>query len=359
VLALAGCLRPSQARVERDGQVGQAQGARLTVRVEGGQAAVRAMADDSLTLWAGAPVLDLHLSAKSDGPVTLVVRNTFSDAACTATDSRGAAQPVRARAGEVPTERQFDLDLRAGEELSLHLAPPDAEDHTPFRFGALSDIQEALPKVQDIYARVNRDPQLRFLIAAGDLTSNGSVEQLEQFQHEMRTLRVPYFATLGNHDIGTSSLPWYDYFGRASQHFRFHQAAFSLVDSASATLDPGLYDALDGWLAGDAKANLFRVVAMHIPPLDPVGTRDGAFASRDEAAKLLSRLANAGVGLTLYGHIHSFYAFSNAGIPAFISGGGGAIPERMDGMGRHYLQVDLDPATGDAQVSPVRIDVPP
>ena len=71
---------------------------------------------------------------------------------------------------------------------------------------------------------------------------------------------------------------------------------------------------------------------------------------------LLSRLASAKVDLTLYGHIHSYYAFENAGIPAFISGGGGAIPERFDGVGRHFLTVDVDPITSRLQTALVRID---
>lgn len=40
------------------------------------------------------------------------------------------------------------------------------------------------------------------------------------------------------------------------------------------------------------------------------------------------------VDLTVHGHVHSYYAFANAGIPAFITGGGGAIPERFDAIGR-------------------------
>ncbi len=60
--------------------------------------------------------------------------------------------------------------------------------------------------------------------------------------------------------------------------------------------------------------------------------------------------------MTIYGHIHSYYAFSNAGIPAYISGGGGAIPERFDGIGRHYLTVDVDPVSGVIETGLVRID---
>ncbi len=96
---------------------------------------------------------------------------------------------------------------------------------------------------------------------------------------------------------------------------------------------------------------------MHIPPLDPVGTRNGAFASRAEASRLLGLLAEANVDLTLYGHVHSFYAYANAGIPAYISGGGGAVPERLDGIGRNFLTIDVDPARGAiTNVGLVRID---
>jgi len=74
------------------------------------------------------------------------------------------------------------------------------------------------------------------------------------------------------------------------------------------------------------------------------------------AAKLLGRLAAADVDLTLYGHIHSYSHFENAGMPAHISGGGGAIPEKFDDIGRHFLVVDADPATQRLDVRVVRVD---
>ena len=95
---------------------------------------------------------------------------------------------------------------------------------------------------------------------------------------------------------------------------------------------------------------------MHIPPLDPVGVRNGAFASRNEAAKLLGRLAAADVDLTVYGRIHSYYHFENAGIPAHVSGGGGAIPEKFDDIGRHFLVVEADPIAETLAVRVVRVD---
>jgi Icc-related predicted phosphoesterase len=127
-----------------------------------------------------------------------------------------------------------------------------------------------------------------------------------------------------------------------------------MLDSASAMLDPLVYEWLDGWLR-DGRDQV-HVVAMHVPPIDPVGVRNGSFASRNEAAKLLRRLADGAVDLTLYGHIHSYYSFDNAGIPAYVSGGGGAIPERFDDMGRHFLVVNVDPAAGIRGVDVVRVD---
>jgi hypothetical protein len=60
-------------------------------------------------------------------------------------------------------------------------------------------------------------------------------------------------------------------------------------------------------------------------------------------------------GLTLYGHIHTYHPFSNGGIPAYISGGGGAIPERLDGIGRHFMVVDVNPKAVE-QVGMVPVD---
>src|SRR6185503_9227251 len=215
-------------------------------------------------------------------------------------------------------------------------------------------VQEAIDRVSDIYDKVNGLSGVRFLLGAGDLTQRGTREELERFQRELLRLRVPYFTTLGNHELGQSPVLYQEYFGRGSFQFRFHGVAFTLLDDASAMLDPTVYEWLDDWLS--AARDGVHIVAMHIPPIDPIGVRNGSWASRNEAAKLLGRLAEARVDLTLYGHVHSYYEFDNAGIPAFISGGGGAIPERFDGVGRHFLVVDVSARQGVQNVQVVRVD---
>jgi 3',5'-cyclic AMP phosphodiesterase CpdA len=295
-----------------------------------------------LTVPAEAPALELFLENALPG----------ADLEVIAADS---GVILMARGAEAPTERRWTVITPAGGAVvRLRFSPPDAEVTQPWRFAVFADVQEDIDRVQDIYRRMNQDPGIRFAVMSGDLTSRGGRDELLRFQRELKTLAFPVYATLGNHELGTRDDLFHEYYGRGNFSFPFRGVRFTLLDSASATIAPAAYDWLDGWLT-DGRDGL-HFVFMHIPPLDPVGTRGGAFASRLEANKLLSRLAAGAVDTTFYGHVHSYYAYSNAGIPAYITGGGGGIPERFDGIARHYLVVDVDPGVGLAQTALVRVD---
>ncbi|NBD09757.1 metallophosphoesterase [Corallococcus sp. Z5C101001] len=357
-LLSSGCMRPGEDRAVRDTRVGQAEGDALTVEVEGGLASVRTLASGTLELWGQAPVFTVRVNAGAQARADwlFTVHNAMPGALLEAVDASGTPLAVVALPDAHPTVKAWRVALAPGTSARLTVAPPDWDTREPFRFAALADVQEALSKVGDIYARLNEDPTLRFIFFAGDLTEYGTREQLEEFQQRLEAdSRIPLYATLGNHETFTDDAREYQRLvGRGSQHFVFRGVHFSLVDSGSSTVDPLAEEALDGWL--EEARDAVHVVAMHIPPLDPIGVRGGGFAVRNEAAGLVGKMARAGVDLTLYGHIHSYYSFSNAGIPAFISGGGGAIPERFDGVGRHFLAVDVDPSVGVREVGLVRVD---
>jgi Icc protein len=347
-LLAGGCLDVAEDRAQGEDEVGQARAPGVEVRVEDGLASVQRLDGDGLALWATAPSLVVHLTfAESGAPFTVTVDNTLADAQLTGVPGAVAAP------GAFATERRWTVPRTPG-ELVLTVAAPDAAVPGPFRFAVLADVQEAIDRVQDVYARIDADPLIRFVVFDGDLTERGSVDELQRFQREQRSLAVPIFATLGNHELGSAGLPFRALYGRGSFRYLFRGVQFTMLDTASATLAPTTYRRLGGWL--DEGLARLHVVGMHIPPMDPVGTRNGAFASRAEAARLLALFARGGVDLTLYGHIHSYYSFWNAGIPAFISGGGGAIPERFDGIGRHFLVVDADPAAATLSTRVVRVD---
>jgi Icc protein len=348
-LAIA-CMRPAEERTRQDEQVGRAESDAMSVVVEGGHAVVRAMDAGRLVLWASAPRLRVSLSFVATPPAELELD---VDNCMPAARLELGAELVRA-SGRDGKRCWFTLEGFGSEPVELTLEPPDTERASPFRFAVLSDVQEAIDRVSDVFEVVNREPDLDFLLGAGDLTEQGSDDELERFQTELQALGIPYYTTLGNHELRQSPCLFQQWFGRGSLSFEYRGARFTLIDSASATLDPIVYGWLDEWLSLGAGG--LHVVAMHIPPRDPIGLRDVAFANRNEAAKLLARLARGGVDLTLYGHIHSYYRFENAGIPAFISGGGGSHPERFDQIGRHFLVVDANPQAQSVDVHVVRVD---
>ena len=357
VLLCVACLRPSAERARQDEQIGQAENAELSALVPGGHAVVRQLSAAYISLWASAPRFAVQLDYRAPPPAELwlEVANCMPAAVLSAVPAVPVLSSERDSSGVCRFQLAPAADLR---QLELAVAPPDSVRPSRFRFAVLSDVQEAIDRVQDIYARLNEltllPPGIDFLLGAGDLTERGTREQLERFQAELTGLRIPYYTTLGNHELGENPTLFHEYFGRGSQSFDYRGVRFSLIDSASACVDPIVFDWLEGWLQPSASA--LHVVAMHIPPLDPRGVRNGAFASRSEAAKLLARLAEGGVDLTVYGHIHSYYHFQNAGIQAYISGGGGAIPELFDQIGRHFLLVDADPEARSLAVQMVPVD---
>jgi 3',5'-cyclic-AMP phosphodiesterase len=342
------CLSPAEERADRDERMGRAAADGVGITVGDGHGAVIALARGTAEVWGGAPVLDVTLDGGSAPPESWRVKlgNVLPDARVTASttddDGHTEALTVALRSSEVPTEREVEIQVGGHRQVTLHVAPPDEGSTARFRVLVFGDVQEAIDHVEDIYQRMNGEADARFVVMVGDLTERGTEEELVRFKREMKSLRLPIFTTLGNHELGTDDgAPYSRHFGRGTDSFVFHGARFTLVDSASATLDPKVYDWLEGWLT--AGRGGVHIVGMHVPPQDPIGTRNGAFASAAEANLLLSKLGKARVTATFYGHIHSYYAYENAGIPAIITGGGGAIPERMDTIGRHYMAVDIDP----------------
>jgi hypothetical protein len=326
------------------------------VEVEDGLAAIRDFSPGRLELWANAPALRVTLELPPESPElwTIELRNLLPEAEVSLEDAAGNPLPLTRLERELATERGLSITRASSRRMTLQVRPKDLHSAEPFQFIALADVQEAIDEVGDVFAKMNEQEGARFAMFSGDITQRGGEKELVRFQLALRELAIPLYTTLGNHELAEDPVPYHDYFGRGSQSFRFHGARFTFLDSASATLDPMVYDWLETWLSAGRDEN--HLVFMHVPPLDPSGIRNGAFSSRAEAAKLLSLLGRGRVDTTFYGHVHSYYAFENAGIPAFISGGGGAIPERFDGIGRHFLLVSVDPRVAGTDVRVVRVD---
>ncbi|MFK8000429.1 MAG: metallophosphoesterase [Polyangiales bacterium] len=331
ILLAASCLRPSEHHERLDEQVGMTEVGGL--RIDGdGSMAIRFASAAEVVLWAGAPRLRLRIEGITE-PLQLRVMNTLPDSQLNAGGGVVTRQNGRRR-----TEGLWTLlPTMDGAELVIESA--DADDPVEHAVGVLSDIQEAIDNMAEIVDRINQD-ELRYVISTGDLTNNGTRGELLRFQQELERLDVPFYSTVGNHEVpGPEN--WHELFGPFSGFFVQNGVAVSLVDSSNATIDPDLHTRMLEF--ADANLNAPHLFLTHVPLLDASGFRAGAFRSRNEAARVIQELSARSVDAIFFGHVHSYYAFSLGDVPTYISGGGGAIPERLDGIERHYLRVNLDP----------------
>lgn len=351
LVALAACTRPSSDRALADLEVGSEVLAGADVSIANGMAAIRKLADHDLELYATAPDIDVDvfLDATSTGNWTIVAANVTTDAVLQMNGIEFDREP--SARGTVAT---FHVPLVAGAN-HLRIAPLDTDIAGPFRVAAMADIQTAMPQVHEVFEMISATPDLRFVVAMGDITNRGDLDEYELFEQKLLSLNIPFYSTIGNHELWADADRWFSRYGRMNFQFRFKGVYFTFVDSGDASIDPVVEDWLGDWLAtAEDATNIFLT---HIPPVDPVGYRAGGFRSMRDGQRLLAELVKGNVDLTLYGHIHTYVNFENAGIPARISGGGGADPMRGDGIDRHFLVLDLDAtATGVENIEVHRVD---
>jgi 3',5'-cyclic-AMP phosphodiesterase len=222
-----------------------------------------------------------------------------------------------------------------------------------FTFLAFGDIQTGLPRFGDVVEALNREAGADFVLVLGDLTDLSETREFDEVEAHLARLRVPVYLTPGNHDVLRSD-EFQRRYGRVSYSFTHRGARFSSLDSSAAQLDAQVWRWLEGWLQqGEAQVH---VLFTHIPALETLGIRSGQWNSRREAWRFVSLAERHRVDLLLFGHIHSYDAYSLGNVPTYISGGGGARPEKLDGIGRHFLRVRVSPARGSVEVQRVEVD---
>lgn len=226
-------------------------------------------------------------------------------------------------------------------------ARPDSK----VRFAVVSDLHYGYPgtpanTVRWLAADLGRIrqaiPASQFLIAAGDLSEIGIIEQLTAMRKIFDGLDSPVFPLFGNHD-GSAELkthrscptptpwPWFRNFlqtmGPAWYSFECGPCHFSIIVNEEAYLSNQARQAQRRWLLADVRLakrrGLIAVVAAHAPPSPQVG--------RD--------LARRGVRLFIHGHWHCLrhYRLSSMdiiGIPSTTFGG-------IDMTPRAWLDIEI------------------
>ncbi len=352
LLLAAGCAQEPTDYSELDLSVGYGSVAGAKIAVSGGLGAIQDLRSGYIELWLQSPAVTvtLGLAGSAVEDWRIVLRNAVAGMAHL---NPGAVNT--STASQSGTAYTVDINATAGSTYALDFSTADSTTADTFSFAVLSDIQDAIGDVGDIYNVINSDNSLRFVVSAGDLTHDGTTGQMSRFRDTLSLLNIPFYATPGNHDTYDGQYAyWRTIFGRASFTFRYKGATFIFADSSGATVEERVYVWLRGWVPASASDVQFFI--SHYPAIDPCGARNGGFSSRNEAYKLIAILGGGDVEAIFNGHIHSYYHFDTAGIDTYISGGGGGHPELYDGIGRHYLKVTVDAGSGSYSVSRVDVD---
>ncbi|MDR0599745.1 MAG: metallophosphoesterase [Treponema sp.] len=142
----------------------------------------------------------------------------------------------------------------------------------------------------------------QFIVITGDVTNQGSREELRLFIEAARSLGVPCYPAAGNHDIYTErGKPWRELIGSTMYRIDAGGASLFILDNANAAFG---YDQLD-WLETQlrrAGKNTFvffhENLFVEASPPDFEQTTDIR-----ERAKIMSALKGR-AGLVFMGHIH-------------------------------------------------------
>lgn len=347
---------PEERRV-RDTLIGIAEETGYRFEAVDGLVHVLSLDATQVTARASAREFTIRLSRKdaAQGALKLRLSNVPSDLRLSGPAgvlSADGASVAGQTASDLRLGREWTITLPAttGAEIEIKSDPlPTA----PFEFLAFGDIQDAIPKFGDMVAAMQKESNAEFILILGDLANRTRPDEYDALEKHFLGLAMPLYFTPGNHDVFRKD-EFQNRYGRANYSMTYRGARFTSIDSASAEIDPTAYAWLQSWL--NAGASQGHVVFTHIPARDYLGVRSGQWNSSALARDFVSRVLDGKVDLLLFGHVHTYHSYDLGGIPTYISGGGGAIPMKLDGVERHYLRIAVDPAAQTFQTTRVEIE---
>jgi 3',5'-cyclic AMP phosphodiesterase CpdA len=227
-----------------------------------------------------------------------------------------------------------------------------------FSFAVIGDNRSG----DDVYRKivtiaVARKPD--FIVNTGDMIATpGDRKQWATFWEMSRPIAMPYFLTVGNHDIHPEvkgseetykeqvDLPGNELF----YSFAAGNSLFIILDSSVKGEEKKITGEqlkwLEGVLAGSRHKNKFVFVHHPLYPEPGRGRHHGNSLDRykRDRDRLQSVFRKYGVAMVFNGHEHLYLRKSVEGIPHIITGGGGAPLYAAEDQGGfyHFIAVTVD-----------------
>ena len=196
--------------------------------------------------------------------------------------------------------------------VRLVAEPPPAR----LRFAVVGDTQTAFDEAERAVTALSRRGDVAFVVQIGDFTDLGLAPEYERMNDLFRSLPVPYFVAIGNHDhLGNGEDLYERMFGPQDFAFSWARTRFVFLDTCS------IEEAYDGTVPDLVK------LAVNLAP-SPEHERAFVFAhvkpeSTDFDPRLRSGfralLRDGGVVASFYGHEHRYESEVRDGIPYFVA----------------------------------------
>ncbi len=226
------------------------------------------------------------------------------------------------------------------------------------RFVVLGDNRSG----DDIYRRIvsmaiKRNPD--FIVNVGDVIKTpGDLTEWSTFWEMSRPISVPYYLTVGNHDVSTR-VPESEKIYKEQVHLPGKELYYSFTagNSLFIVLDTSLPDQEErvtgdqyAWLEGVLvhAEQKHKFVFLHHPLYPVLRTEQGEGNGDDELTMERDRLealfVKDGVDVVFAGHEHLYHRKTVDGIIHIITGGGGAplYADENSGGFYHFIVVTVD-----------------
>ncbi len=210
-------------------------------------------------------------------------------------------------------DSETNLNLKNIEKIKL------LPKNDTVRFILMGDTQRWYDESSDFVKSANSQPDISFVIHAGDISDFGLSQEFKWVHEIMLQLKCPYVTVIGNHDsVANGPLVYKKMYGDLDYTFEFGNNKFIFVNTNSREYNfSGTVPNLS-WLRAQLSDNTTgknAIVIGHVPPFDA----DFDPKMEDEYARILSE--DPHVKFTLYGHQHAFKEgeFYNDGVKYMIT----------------------------------------
>ncbi len=184
----------------------------------------------------------------------------------------------------------------------------DGQNNDTITIAFTGDTHNYFDEMEKFVASVNKNSSIDFVIHVGDIADFGLPKQYLWGNSILLKLRMPYFVTIGNHDlVGNGSNAYKEMFGAFDFSFIYGNVKFVFINTNSLEFKNNGNVPDIQWLNEQLKpSNNFSnaVVVFHVPPED-----DGFDARLVEPFyQTISLYDN--VLFTVHGHLHNYEIYN-------------------------------------------------